>query len=69
MAGLSRFGDRKDDLQFLAGVSPQGPSLERIAIAGGMIWPPSPTAPAVAPARVVERVCRSPFVASRRHFP
>jgi hypothetical protein len=52
VAGLSRFGDRKDDLQFLAGVSPQGPSLERIAMAGGMIWPPSPTAPAVAPARV-----------------
>ena len=52
VAGLSRFGDRKDELQFLAGVSPQGPGLERIAIAGGMIWPPSPTAPAVAPARV-----------------
>ncbi len=53
VAGLSRFGDRKDDLQFLAGVSPQGPSLERTAIAGGMIWPPSGTAPTVAPARVL----------------
>jgi Bacterial pre-peptidase C-terminal domain len=53
VAGLSRFGDRKDELQFLAGVSPQGPSLERTAVSGGMIWPPSPTAPAVAPARVV----------------
>ena len=53
VAGLSRFGDRKDDLQFMSGVSPQGPSLERIAISGGMIWPPSPTAPAVAPARVM----------------
>ncbi len=51
--GLSRFGDRKNDLQYLSGVSPQGPALERIAIAGGMIWPPSPTAAAVAPARVV----------------
>ena len=53
VAGLSRFGDRKEDLQFVEGVSPQGPSLERTAIAGGMIWPPSPTAPAVAPARVM----------------
>ena len=51
--GRSRFGDRKEDLQYLAGVSPQGPGLERTAIAGGMIWPPSGTAPTVAPARVV----------------
>jgi hypothetical protein len=53
VAGLSRFGDRKDELQYVSGVSPQGPSLERTAISGGMIWPPSATAPAVAPARVV----------------
>ncbi len=53
VAGLSRFGDRKEDLQYVGGVSPQGASLERTAIAGGMIWPPSGTAPTVAPARVV----------------
>ena len=53
VTGHSRFGDRREDLQYLAGVSPQGPGLERIAIAGGMIWPPSATAPAVAPARAV----------------
>jgi hypothetical protein len=53
VAGLTRFGDRKEDLQYIPGVSPQGPGLERIAISGGMISPPSPTAPAVAPARVV----------------
>ena len=53
VAGLSRFGDRKETLEFVAGVSPPGPGFERIAIAGAMIWPPSATAPAVAPARVV----------------
>ena len=53
VAGLSRFGDRKEELHFVAGVSPQGPLLERTAMAGGMIWPPSGTAPTVAPARVV----------------
>ena len=53
VVGLSRFGDRKESLEYVAGVSPQGPGLERISIAGAMIWPPSATAPAVAPARVV----------------
>ncbi len=53
VAGLSRFGDRKESLEYLAGVSPQGPNFERMAIAGAMSWPPSPTAPSVAPARVV----------------
>jgi hypothetical protein len=53
VAGLSRFGDRKESLEFVAGVSPQGPGFERASIAGAMIWPPSGSAPAVAPARVV----------------
>ncbi len=53
VAGLSRFGDRKGSLEYLEGVFPSGPAFERTAIAGGMSWPPSPTAPAVAPARVV----------------
>jgi hypothetical protein len=53
VAGVSRFGDRKDDLLYLRGVSTEGRSLERTAIAGGMIWPPSAPAPMVAPARVV----------------
>jgi hypothetical protein len=51
--GLSRFGDRRESLEYVAGVSPQGPGFERISIAGAMIWPPSATAPAVAAARVV----------------
>ena len=53
VAGLSRFGDRKESLEYVAGVSPQGPGLERTSIAGAMTWPPSANAPTVAPARVV----------------
>jgi hypothetical protein len=53
VAGLSRFGDRKESLDYVAGVSPQGPGFERESIAGAMIWPPSGTAPSVAPARIV----------------
>ena len=53
VAGLSRFGDRKESLEYVAGVSPQGPGLERNSIAGAMIWPPSGNAPTVAPARIV----------------
>jgi hypothetical protein len=53
VAGLSRFGDRKESLEYVAGVSPQGPGFERESIAGAMIWPPSGTAPSVAPARIV----------------
>jgi hypothetical protein len=53
VAGLSWFGDRRESLEYVAGVSPQGPGFERSSIAGAMSWPPSATAPAVAPARVV----------------
>jgi hypothetical protein len=53
VAGLTRFGDRKESLEYVAGVSPQGPGLERASIAGAMIWPPSANAPTVAAARVV----------------
>jgi hypothetical protein len=53
VAGLSRFGDRKESLEYVAGVSPQGPAFERLSIAGAMIWPPSGNAPTVAPARAL----------------
>ena len=29
VAGLSRFGDRKGELEYVAGVSPSGPAIER----------------------------------------
>ncbi len=52
IVGSSRFGDRKDDVDYTRGVSTIGPELVHEAIAGEMTWPPSGSAPAVAPARV-----------------
>jgi hypothetical protein len=57
LVGFSHFGDRKEGLGYVAGAAPLGPDLNRSAMAGGMIWPPSPNAttpmPVVAPARLV----------------
>ncbi len=53
VAGMSRFGERKESLDYVAGLSPSGPAFERPALAGVMTWPPSATTPSVAPARVV----------------
>jgi hypothetical protein len=53
LVGDSHFGDRKEALQYVAGASPLGPKLVRVALAGGMTWPPPGNAPTVAPARLV----------------
>jgi hypothetical protein len=53
LVGTSRFGDRKEALEYVDGASALGPDLKRVALAGGMTGPPNPAAPAVAPARLV----------------
>jgi hypothetical protein len=53
LVGTSRFGDRKEALEFVDGASMLGPDLARTALAGGMTGSPSPVASTVAPARLV----------------
>jgi hypothetical protein len=53
LVGLSRFADRKEDLGYVAGAFPPGPSLTHTAMAGGMTWPAvNPKTTPIAPARV-----------------
>lgn len=53
LVGRSRFGDRKEELSYVAGATKLGPDLAHPAIAGTMIWPPgNPQTPTMAPARV-----------------
>jgi hypothetical protein len=52
LVGLSRFGDRKASLEYVAGASSLGPDQRHTALAGGMTWPPPPNAATVAPARL-----------------
>ncbi len=51
LVGRSRFGDRKDDLDYIPGASSLGVDLEREALAGGMTSPPNPQAGQFAQAR------------------
>lgn len=42
LVGRARYGDRKDELAYVAGVTPLGPDVAREAIGGGIVWPPAP---------------------------
>ncbi len=53
LVGFSRFGDRKEALEYVDGASVLGLDLHRTALAGGMTGPPSAVAAAVAPARLL----------------
>jgi hypothetical protein len=53
LVGHARFGDRKETLDYVAGVPSLGPDLTHAALAGAMSWPPSASAATVAPARAV----------------
>jgi hypothetical protein len=64
LVGHGRFGDRKETLDYIAGASPLGPELTHAAFAGAMTWPPSASAPTVAPARAT-----SAFVVAVRGEP
>ncbi len=39
LMGRSRFGDRKDDVSYVAGASELGPDLVHTAMVGGIVWP------------------------------
>jgi hypothetical protein len=54
VTGRSRFGDRKEALEYVAGASILGPDLTRTAMAGAMTGPPNATAEQVAPARLTD---------------
>ena len=69
LVGLGHFGDRKEDLEYVAGASPLGPDLTHTALAGGMTWPPQcqPRRPSPRPAWSTASSWRS--AASRPHSP
>ncbi len=54
LVGLARWGDRKESLRYVHGAAMLGPDLQRAALGGGMIWPPTAgqQPPVVAPARL-----------------
>jgi hypothetical protein len=39
LEGRARFGDRKNALQYVTGVTPLGPDLTHEAVGGGIVWP------------------------------
>jgi hypothetical protein len=52
LVGHARFGDRKEELDYVAGVATLGTDLSRPALEGGMTRPPHPAVPTMAPARL-----------------
>ena len=41
LVGRGRVGDRKEDLDYVAGATTLGPDIAHEALAGGMVWPPA----------------------------
>ena len=58
LVGRGRFGDRKDELNYVPGATALGPDVAHSALGGGMVWSALAAQPGAAPALTPARLTR-----------
>lgn len=63
LVGRARFGDRKGELQYVAGATPLGPDVSHEAVGGGIVWATTPNPQQPGPQPATARLTRGFVIA------